>query len=223
MLGVAIGGLKLGLSILQCMNKSILISLGIAGTRFKIGPLPELPMDRPLIVISNHQSMYDVPLIMLVFRKHFPRFIAKKELGRWIPSISFALRNLGSVLIDRADQNQSIHAISEFARDVAAKNHTACIFPEGTRARQGEMKKFKMGGLATLLKEMPNALIVPVVLDGSWQILRYNFKPVPFGCKVYLNILAPIEPQNMNEKEIGKIAQERILLELNKLRSTQKI
>lgn len=77
-----------------------------------------------------------------------------------------------------------------------------CIFPEGTRARDGNMKEFKPAGVLTLLKVMPTALIVPVAITGAWELLRWNFIPVPWGRRITYTMLAPVEPSSMPTSDL---------------------
>lgn len=182
--------------VLDLMNVSIVWNIRIlAGAKFSYVGKPTLPEGRSVIIISNHQSMYDIPMIMWACRSREVGFIAKRELGKWIPSISLALRNLGSVLIDRKDAKGSIRAIEEFGASKEASKQVASIFPEGTRARDGVMKGFRPSGMTALVKSMPSAVIQPVAIRGNWRILRYNFAPVPFGTTIEIEFLPPIEPK----------------------------
>ena len=97
----------------------------------------KLPSDRPLIIVANHQSMFDIPPIIWGFRKHHIKFISKKELGRNLPSISYNLKKGGSVLIDRDSGAQAIREILRLGRLMEDKKYSVCIFPEGTRSRDG--------------------------------------------------------------------------------------
>lgn len=178
---------------LDMMNFCLVQNFRTMGTTFDVSVSPKIPSDRPIIFVSNHQSMYDIPCMIWYLRRFHPKFIAKKELGRGIPSISFALRNMGSVLIERKNQSQAIPAIEAFGKKCSERNWAASIFPEGTRARDGAMKQFKPGGLITLMRAMPDAAIVPLALDGSWTLVRYNLWPVPWGTRVYLHALDPVE------------------------------
>lgn len=195
---------------LEAMNRCILLALRIVGTSYEIVGRENIPVGPPIIIVSNHQSMYDIPLLIIHLRRLQPRFIAKRELGRWIPSISFALRKMGSVLIDRGDARQAFLAIEEFGSAVATRGESASIFPEGTRARNGEMKTFKPGGLQTLLRTMPNAIVLPVLIDGAWELLRYQFRPVPFGTRVRFEILPPIERGALTDSEIPTAVERKI-------------
>ena len=126
------------------------------------------------------------------------------------PSISFALRNMGSVLIDRTDQTQAIASIEQFAQQTAAKHHAAVIFPEGTRARDGVMKNFKSAGLITLMKNMPDAEVIPIAINGSWELVRYNLLPVPFGRTVTFTVLPAITVAGRAGKEVVKDCERAI-------------
>jgi 1-acyl-sn-glycerol-3-phosphate acyltransferase len=190
--------------ILDLMNLVLIINFRTVGTRFLVSWKFTPRLDKPLIIVSNHQSMYDIPFIIWIMRRYHPKFIAKKELGRWIPSISFALRNMGSVLIDRSDQSQAITAIEQFAQQTATLKHAAVIFPEGTRARDGVMKNFKSAGLITLMKNMPDADIIPIAINGSWELVRYNLLPVPFGRTVTFTVLPAISAAGKTGKEVVK-------------------
>ena len=69
---------------------------------------------------------------------------------------------------------------------------SAVIFPEGTRARHGELGKFRPRGTLALLEAAPDTAVVPVCIDESWRLLRYNLRPVPFGTRVRVWIGDPI-------------------------------
>lgn len=196
---------------LDIMNLCIIWNIRLlAGARFSYLGQPSLPSDRAVIIVSNHQSMYDIPMIMWACRSRQVGFIAKRELGKWIPSISLALRDLGSVLIDRKDARGSIQAIEEFGRRKELARQVAAIFPEGTRARDGAMKNFRPSGLIALLRSMPTALIQPVAIRGNWRILRYNFAPVPFRTTVEVEFLQPIDRHDYEPDQLLSEIEGRI-------------
>lgn len=190
-------------ALLDIMNFLILLNMRVtAGTTITVqGALP-LPAEKPVILISNHQSMYDIPLLMWTLRKRRVGFVAKKELGKGLPSISYSLRHLDSVLINRKDSSQALVSIRDWGSRLARYNAIACIFPEGTRARNGQMKPFKQAGVLELLQASPNAVIQPVVIEGAWEFLRYNFFPVPWGTRITCTFLDPIENQSDQKHEL---------------------
>ena len=137
--------------------------------------------------------MHDIPPIIWFMRKHHPKFVSKKELGRGIPSVSYNLRNGGSVLIDRNDSKQALQEIAKLGKYIEAHNRSAVIFPEGTRSRTGHPKPFKLTGLKLLMKNAPSALVVPISIDNSWKMLRYGKFPYGLGNHITFNVHEPIE------------------------------
>lgn len=166
---VLFGG-KVHDSSVAILNLLLTKTLLILGTKVKYINFHKLPTDKPLIVICNHQSMWDIPPLIWKFRKHHLKFIAKKELAKNIPSISYNLKYGGSVVIDRKKPTEAVVKIRLFSKYILAKNYAVCIFPEGTRNPKGEIRPFKSGGLKALLEEMPNALIVPVAIKDTGKI-----------------------------------------------------
>ncbi len=166
-------------------------ALIIVGTKFEISNNHNIPADRPLIVISNHQSLFDIPILSWVFRKHGLKYIAKQELSRGFPGISINLRSGNNALIDRKNPRQAIPEIEKLGRFIEEQRCAACIFPEGTRARDGFMRSFKPSGVMALIRSAPSAIIVPVAIENSWELLRYKMRPIPFGVKFKLTVLTP--------------------------------
>jgi 1-acyl-sn-glycerol-3-phosphate acyltransferase len=154
----------------------------------------ELPTDRPIIFVSNHQSMYDIPALIWFLRKYHVKFISKIELTKGIPSISFNLKYGGGANIDRKDSKQAISEIIKLGRRMKDNNWSTMIFPEGTRSKDGHLKPFQVGGIATLLKVVPNALIVPIAIENSWKIVKYGTYPLRVGEQLKWTVLTPIEP-----------------------------
>ena len=85
--------------IMRCTN--------ILGTRYTFTNPYDISTDQPLIIVANHQSMYDISPLCGICRKHHVKFISKKEFGKGIPSVSYNLRHGGSVLIDRKNPRQA--------------------------------------------------------------------------------------------------------------------
>lgn len=182
--------------------------LTILGTRFSFKQPYTIGTNQPLIIVANHQSMYDIPPLLYYMRKHHPKFISKKELGHGIPSVSFNLRHGGSVLIDRKNSIKAINAIKYFTQGVAKNNWAVIIFPEGTRSNTGKPKPFKTKGLETLITQLPNALVIPISINNSWKTLRYGKFPMGLGVHIEFKLHdpLPIESQNIGNF-IKKIEQ----------------
>jgi len=174
---------------------SLVHAFRICDTRLLVERSPAVRPGESYIIVSNHQSMFDIPILGSLFFSNLPKYISKRSLGRWIPSVSYNLRRGGHVLIDRSDAPAALEAIRELGRRVRAGCASAMIFPEGTRARVGELGRFKPAGTLALLEEAPDTPVVPVAIDESWRLLERNFLPVPWGVRVRVHIGDPIAPR----------------------------
>ncbi|UOB19439.1 lysophospholipid acyltransferase family protein [Abyssalbus ytuae] len=174
----------------------------VLGTRYSFTNPYKLPGNTPVIIVANHQSMYDIPPLIWYFRKHHPKFISKKELGKGIPSVSFNLKHGGSVLIDRKNPAQAIPAIQKFGNYIETNKRAAVIFPEGTRSKTGEPKPFRTKGLETLIKYTPSACIVPVTINNSWKFLKYGKFPLGIGTHMKIQVHKPLNPADFNTEEL---------------------
>ena len=183
-------------------------TFGICGTHLAVERDPAVRSWTPYIIVSNHQSMFDIVILGSLLFSNFPKYISKRSLGRWIPTVSFNLRAGGHVLIDRSDAPQAVAAIRELGERVHAGRCSAMIFPEGTRARAGAVGRFKPAGMLALRVEAPATPVLPVAIDESWRLLRYNYLPVPFGTRVNVRLGAPIE-RRANEDPIALLDRVR--------------
>lgn len=160
------------------------------GTRLEVQRSPLVRARTGYVVISNHQSMFDIVLIGSLLFSNLPKYVAKAELGRWIPAVSLNLKQGGHALIDRGDSSQALEEITDLGRRVQARNRSAVIFPEGTRSRDGSLGPFKRAGARALLAAADQLAVVPVLVEGSWRLNRvWPFRP---GARVRIAIGDPI-------------------------------
>lgn len=175
------------------LNLTLIWCTYLLGTRYTFQNDHHIPQGVPLIIVSNHQSMNDIPPIIWYMRKYHPKFVSKIELGKGIPSVSYNLRHGGSALIDRKDSKQALVAIAKLGQYIEKNKRSAVIFPEGTRSRTGHPKKFQPTGLKVLMKQAPSALIVPISINNSWKMLRYGKFPYGIGSHLYFKVHPPME------------------------------
>lgn len=141
------------------------------------------------LLVANHQSLIDIPVVFYRFRGKNIRFVAKKELGRWIPLISQVLRGQGHCLIDRqANRMQSMKTIDTFAKRAFRRGWSPVIFPEGTRSRDGTVGTFHAAGVRRTLELAPMP-VVAVAIDGGWRLstldsLRNRLRGARYRLKV---------------------------------------
>lgn len=132
----------------------------------------ELP--KQFFIISNHQSLVDIPVYMNFLRKHDLRFVAKKELGRHIPLVSEMLRAQKHCLIPRSGSPAvAMKTLEKFGRQVVAENQIPVLFPEGTRSRDGKVGTFYAAGFRKLA-EITKLPVVVCALDGGWTFGNFR-------------------------------------------------
>ncbi len=192
------------------MNLCLLRCTHILGTRYSFKNEHQIPADKPLIIVPNHQSLHDISPIIWFMRRHHPKFVSKMELGKGIPSVSYNLRHGGSVLIDRKDSKQSIIEIGKLGKYIEKHNRSAVIFPEGTRSRNGHPKPFKTKGLQVLIKRAPSALLVPISINNSWKMLRYGKFPYGLGNHLTFEVHEPIAT-NVNLEEALEATEKAVV------------
>jgi 1-acyl-sn-glycerol-3-phosphate acyltransferase len=142
------------------------------------------------LIMSNHQSLYDVPVIFYVVGPNV-RMITKVELFR-VPIFGPAIREAGFIAIDRSNRQKAIASLAVAKQKLADGVHV-WIAPEGTRSLTGELLPFKKGGF-TLAMEMGQP-VLPIALRGTRDALRAKgLRSMP-GARVRATILPPIDPK----------------------------
>jgi 1-acyl-sn-glycerol-3-phosphate acyltransferase len=197
------------------MNSLLTASYYALGNTVKFINHQNLPIGRPIIFVANHQSLYDIPVLIWFLRKYHAKFISKIELTKGIPSVSYNLRHGGAANIDRKDSRQSIMEIGKLGTRMKENKWSAVIFPEGTRSKDGKLKMFQAGGVAALLKKCPEALIVPIAIQNSWKMVQYGTFPLSTFTAMSWEVLPPIEPDKRPAEELVNQAQAAIRQKLN--------
>lgn len=206
-----IGGYHAHKKSVDTLNFFLTMANYILFNRVKFINKESLPLDCPIIFVANHQSTFDIPAMIFFLRRFHGKFISKIELAKAnIPSISFNLKHGGAANIDRKDSKQSIAEILKLANNMKEKRWSAFIFPEGTRTRNGKMKKFSVGGIATLLKKNPDAVVVPIAIRGSYEMVRYGMFPLRPFTPLSWEVLSPIQTEGRTVEEIVQQAEQAI-------------
>lgn len=129
--------------------------------------------NKPYIIVSNHQSMLDICLLYKIPR--YFKWVSKKEAA-WLPFVGQALLMHRDILIKRGE-GASVKLMIRKAQHYLKDNICVMIFPEGTRSKDGRIHEFKEG--AFVLARLTKAAILPVVIDGAYDVLPphgYAFK-----------------------------------------------
>lgn len=171
------------------MSRTIFALIRFGGGRaVRMGALPT---GGPVLAVMNHQSLLDIPTLILMGSPYVPWFVTRQRYGRFIPAVSLCIRLLGCPLIDPRDRRGSLRVLRDTAR---TQPHGVAIFPEGHRTPDGEVRPFKIAGAELMLKER----MVPVYLvvtDGFWRCRR--LLDFVFGMDTidgWTEVLGPFEP-----------------------------
>lgn len=141
------------------------------------------------LVMSNHQSAYDIFALMYAY-PHSLRMIAKKQMFA-LPIMGGGMRAAGFISLDRSDRTRAIEGLEEAKRVMGSGIHV-WIAPEGTRSDDGALLPFKKGGFMLALQT--NAPILPVTIDGTRDVLPAKDYRVRLGQRVCITFHAPIDP-----------------------------
>jgi len=117
-------------------SRLILVTTGV---RVRVEGLQEIAPGKTYIFVSNHQSIYDIPVIFW-WLPYQLRIIAKESLGSF-PFIGWHLRRTGHLLVDRRNPDRA--GILKKWRGLVVNGLSLIIFPEGTRSADGRVGRFK--------------------------------------------------------------------------------
>ncbi len=170
----------------------------VPGWSFEIKGADINKLERPAIVVANHQSFLDMPLLYLL--PWSMKWVAKKSLFK-IPILGWIIFMTGHLGIDR-ESRKSVKKLDKLVKPI--KNGIpGMIFPEGTRTRDGELKPFKNG--AFTLAERYNFHILPIVLNGGFEAMRSGSWVINFRQKFTISVLDPLNPQDF--ESAGQLKQ----------------
>ncbi|ACR80135.1 MULTISPECIES: 1-acyl-sn-glycerol-3-phosphate acyltransferase [Kosmotoga] len=186
------------------------VAFFVIGSKVSVEGAENIPPKGPLVIVSNHQSAFDIPLIVGYVKGRIS-FIAKIEVSK-IPGFSWFVKRLDGVFIDRGNKIQTAAAIKRIF-NILRNGGTIMLFPEGTRSLDGSIKKFKKGSLS--IPHKLNIPILPVAIDGTKDIMKKG-ELLIHPAIVKIRILKPVYPGKFNtedelREEIRKMISEAIV------------
>lgn len=192
--------LKLAHSLAGFWGRS-LVSIA-PGCRVTVFGRENIPLDRPVIFMANHQSYVDVP--SLYFLRWQFKWMADEGLFR-IPFFGWAMRMAGYVPVDRGNPKRGLRSLQQ-AKEWLARGISVFVFPEGTRSHTGQFGRFQMGGFRLALAA--GADIVPVVLVGTRQLLPRGSWIFRLGVRPQIHVLAPVNLPSSDLRQIRPLVKE---------------
>src|SRR5262245_1328030 len=140
--------------------------LATTGVDVRIEGLERVQRGETYVFVSNHQSIYDIPVIFASLPFQL-RIIAKESLGHF-PFLGWHLRRAGHLLVDRSNPDRS--GILAHWRSLVGDQLSLIIFPEGTRSADGRVGSFRGGSFLLALEA--GLTIVPLSISGSLGVMR---------------------------------------------------
>lgn len=188
-----------------------------AGTKIHVTGMENIPRDQAVLFIGNHRSFFDV----MVAYKLFPdmtSFIAKKQF-RHVPFISWWMRMLHNLFLDRDDIKQGMQVILK-AIEYVKGGIDVCVFPEGTRNKSydEDMLPFHEGSFKIATKT--DCLIIPMTMYNMSACFEDQF-PKVYRQHVYVDFGTPFKPSELDpedKKHIGAYTREIMLVKYDELR-----
>ena len=195
------------ISCLRMVQAAFKLILWVSGTDITYIGRENVPKDQAVLYIGNHNSYFD---IVMTYSQcpGLTGYVAKSEMLRY-PLLRDWMKRLYCLFLDRTDIRAGMQMILT-GIDYIKKGISICIFPEGTRSRNGRMQPFKEGSMKMASKT--GCPIIPMAITGSAEIFE-NHIPKIRPCRVIVEYGAPIYPKELTKEEqkfLGAYTQKKI-------------
>ena len=181
------------------VTTALKIIIWLSGIHLIVKGQEKVPKDQAVLYVSNHRSYFDI-VTLYPLTNNTTGFVAKKELER-IPFIRRWMRYMNCQFLDRENIKEGLKTILNCIATVKG-GCSVCIFPEGTRSKNGnKIGTFKGGSFKAATKA--KCPIVPVALINSFVPFdRNTIRPVT----VQVHFLKPLEYEDYKEMKTTEIA-----------------
>ncbi|HKZ73590.1 MAG TPA: lysophospholipid acyltransferase family protein [Steroidobacteraceae bacterium] len=164
------------------------------------------------IALWKHSSSWETFAMVAVFPRQV--WVLKREL-QWIPFVGWGIRQMHAIAIDRKSGHSAVGQVVEQGKQRLAEGDWVMIFPEGTRMRPGETRRYGVSGV--LLARETGALIVPVAHDSGYYWPRRGLLKKPGTIRVVIG--PPISARDRDPREVNAEAQRWIEATIGRLRA----
>ena len=167
--------------------------------RCNVQGLGHLDKSKSYVLVSNHQSYYDVALLVGFLPLNL-KWVMKMEL-RKVPFFGYACEKVGHIFVDRSNRATALASMQD-AREKIQKGQGVIFMPEGTRSATGELLKFKKGAFKFALDlGLP---IVPITIVGAKDILpKGTLDLFPGCCSVMIH--EPIDVTGYDDESLSPL------------------
>ncbi|MBP2367057.1 HAD-IB family hydrolase [Pseudonocardia parietis] len=179
------------------------VAFGLAGIGVDVTGAEHLVAARPCVFVFNHQSKFDVPILMKLLRENFTG-VAKKEAAQ-IPVWGQLFRIADVAFVDRGNSTQARAALQPAVDKLREEGISLAIAPEGTRSPTPRLGRFKKGAFHIAMQA--GVPIVPVVIRNSGEIMWRGAQTLRGGT-VQVVVHPPIDTTDWVPEHAGTYAEE---------------
>ncbi len=178
----------------------------LSGIRIELNGKKNIQPDQSYIVVSNHQSHMDIPVLVSQLPLRLT-FLAKKELFK-IPFFGWGMQAAGVLKIDRSNRQKAIQTLKNAEKVILENNLSVMSFPEGTRSKDGNIHSFKKGPFVLAINtSLP---ILPISIRGTFDILpkkKLMIKPGRVQVKIHPSVQTHDYSFETRNKLVEKVRQ----------------
>lgn len=173
-----------------------------AGATYSVEGVDAVDWSKPRMIVANHQSMIDICALFRAVPVPL-RFVMKSEMGR-VPFLGHYARAMGMVFIERDSRRAGSKMLREVV-DLLRGGATLCVFPEGTRSRNGRMAPFKGGAFQAAIDA--GVEVLPVAIEGAGAVLAPEglFRVRPG--RIVVRIGQPLPTAGVDRQALAQQAQ----------------
>ncbi len=195
------------ISCLRMVQAAFKLILWFSGADITYIGRENIPTDQAVLYVGNHNSYFD---ILLTYSQcpGLTGYVAKSEMLRY-PLLRDWMKRLYCLFLDRTDLRAGLQTILT-GIDYIKNGVSICIFPEGSRSRDGKMRPFKEGSMKMASKT--GCPIIPIAITGSAEMFE-NHLPRIKPCRVIVEYGTPVLPKELpkeQQKFLGACIQQKI-------------
>lgn len=195
------------ISCLRMVQATFKLILWFTGADITYIGREHIPTDQAVLYVGNHNSYFD---ILLTYSQcpGLTGYVAKAEMLRY-PLLRDWMKRLYCLFLDRTDMRAGLQMILT-GIDYIKNGISICIFPEGTRSRDGKMRPFKEGSMKMASKT--GCSIIPIAISNSAEIFERHLPRIK-PCRVIVEYGAPICPKELSKEQqkfLGAYTQQKI-------------